>query len=385
MKSHPRSARTAVRLAGLSLAVTTVAGVLATLPPSPAAAASATNVSRSGTIVTITAGAATTNDVSVFLDENNEITVTDAAGIVDVSGDGCTVFFGNTAKCGTGATLVSAFLGDGNDEIQLESPVNLVVNGESGNDTLFGGMARGGATSTTFRGGTGADTASYVNADRFVTVSLDDVARDGRPGDTDDIRSDVENLTGSRFPDTLTGSAANNVLDGRTSNDRLSGLGGNDTFPEGVFASGADDFSGGEGQDLVSYFSRRAGVTVNLDGVADDGAAGEFDNVRGDVEIVTSGTGSDVLIGNAAANKFDSSGGTDRMEGRGGADSLFAVDNLAGFGGPDTVLGGAGNDRIDVVDESGGDDVRCGAGTADSAFIDAGQDTALACELVGTT
>ena len=169
----------------------------------------------------------------MFLDENNEITVTDDAGIVDVPGDGCTVFFGDTAKCGTGATLVSAFLGDGNDEIQLESPVNLVVNGESGNDTLFGGMARGGASSTTFRGGTGTDTASYVNADRFVTVSLDDVARDGRPGDTDDIRSDVENLIGSRFPDTLTGSAANNVLDGRTSNDTAERPGRQRHLPRG--------------------------------------------------------------------------------------------------------------------------------------------------------
>ena len=184
-------------------------------------------------------------------------------------------------------------------------------------------------------------------------------------------------MIGSRFPDTLTGSQANNILDGRTSNDTLSGLGGNDTFPEGEFATGADDFSGGEGRDAVSTAPRRAGITVDLDNVADDGAAGEGDNVRGDVEIVTSGTGSDVLIGNAAANKFESSGGTDRIEGRGGADSLFAVDDLAGFRRPDTVLGGAGNDRIDVVDDAA-DDVRCGAGAADSAFIDAGLDTIVA-------
>lgn len=376
------SARGIRALGGTALLLATAAALVAA-PATPAAAAGSTSVVRSGTTVTITAAAGTTNDVAVFLDDNNELSVFDPAGIAEFSGDGCTVFFGNTAKCGTGATLVSAFLGDGNDEIQLESPVNLVVNGEAGNDTLLGGMARGGAASTTFRGGTGTDTANYSNADRFVNVSLDNVAADGRPGDTDDIRSDVENLIGSRFPDTLTGSDANNILDGRTSNDTLSGLGGNDTFPEGEFASGRDDFSGGEGQDAVLYGSRRAGVTVDLDGVADDGAAGEGDNVRGDVEIVTSGTGSDVLIGNAAANTFDSSGGTDRMEGRGGADALFAVDDLAGFQAADTVLGGAGNDRIDVVDD-GADDVRCGTGAADSAFIDAGLDTIVACELVGT-
>jgi hypothetical protein len=340
-------------------------------------------VSRSGTIVTITAGGGTANDVSVFLDQNNEITVVDDAGIVEIPGDGCTVFFGDTAKCGTGATLVSAFLGDGNDEIQLESPVALVVNGESGNDTFFGGMARGGASRTTFRGGTGTDTASYVNADRFVTVSLDDRALDGRPGDTDDIRADVENVIGSRFPDTLTGSVASNILDGRSGPDVARGLDGDDTFPEGEFATGADDFSGGAGRDSVLYGQRRAGITVDLDDVADDGAAGEADNVRGDIEVVSSGLGDDVLIGNAVANEFSSQAGTDRFEGRGGSDVLAAVDGDAGNRGTDTLLGGGGNDRVSVADDVL-DDVRCGAGTGDRAFIDAGIDTILACELVGT-
>jgi Ca2+-binding RTX toxin-like protein len=384
MKTHSLwRERSGTRLVGLAAAVTTVAGVLATLPITPAAAAGPTNVSRSGTIVSITAGPGTANDISVFLDENNEITVIDDAGIVDIPGDGCTVFFGDTARCGTGATLVSALLGDGDDEIQLEFPIALVVNGESGNDTFLGGMARGGASRTTFRGGTGIDTASYVNADRFVTVSLDDRAFDGRPGDTDDIRADVENVVGSRFPDTLTGSAVNNTLDGRTGPDIVRGLAGDDTFPEGEFASGADDFSGGEGRDSVSYSQRRAGITVDLDNVADDGAVGEGDNVRGDVELVATGLGDDVVLGNAAANEFSSSAGTDRFEGRGGPDVLTAEDGAAGNRGTDTLLGGGGNDRVSVADEVL-DNVRCGVGTGDRVFIDAGIDTILGCELVGT-
>ena len=215
------------------LLATATAGALAALPTAPAAAAGPTNVSRSGTTVTITAAAGTANDVSVFLDENAELTVTDRSGIVEVPGDGCTVFFGNTAKCGTGVTLVNAFLGDGDDEIQLESPLGLVIDAGAGNDTYFGGMARGGASRVTFRGGTGRDTASYVNADRFVTVSLDGALADGRPGDTDDIATDVENVIGSRFPDTLTGSDANNVLDGRTGPDTLQRAGRQRHLPRG--------------------------------------------------------------------------------------------------------------------------------------------------------
>jgi Ca2+-binding RTX toxin-like protein len=383
MDAHVTFGRSGARTAGLLAAAATAAGALAVLPAPPAAAAGPTNVARSGSTVTVTAAGGTANDVAVFLDENNEINVFDAAGVAEVRGDGCTVFFGTTAKCGTGATLVRAFLGDGDDEIQLESPVTLDIDAGSGNDTYLGGMVRGGASRTTFRGGTGTDTASYVNADRFVTVSLDDALFDGRPGDSDNVRSDVERVFGSRFPDTLTGSEADNVLDGRTGPDTLRGLGGDDTFPEGEFATGADDFSGGAGRDAVLYSQRRAGIAVDLDDVADDGAAGERDNVRGDVEIVSSGLGDDILVGNAAANELASEAGADRFEGRGGADVLTARDGGVGARGTDTLLGGAGNDRISVADDAL-DQVRCGNGGADSVFVDAGLDTILGCELVGT-
>jgi Ca2+-binding RTX toxin-like protein len=384
MRTNIRAGSAGRRTARLVAATVTAAGALAMIPASPAAAAGPTNVARSGTTVTVTAAGGTANDVAVFLDDNNELNVFDAAGVAEVAGDGCTVFFGNTAKCGTGATLVRAFLGDGDDELQLESSVTVDLDAGSGNDTYLGGMARGGASRTTFRGGTGTDTASYVNADRFVNVSLDDAAADGRPGDTDDVRSDVERVFGSRFPDTLTGSAADNLLDGKTGPDTLRGLGGNDTFPEAEFATGADDFSGGAGRDAVLYSQRRAGISVDLDDVADDGAAGEGDNVRSDVEIVSSGRGDDVLVGNAAANELASDAGADRIEGRGGRDVLTARDGAPDTAGTDTLLGGAGNDRISVADDVL-DQVRCGNGASDTVFVDAGLDTVLGCELVGTS
>ena len=187
--------------------------------------------------------------------------------------------------------------------------------------------------------------------------------------------------TGSRFPDTLTGSGAANVIDGRTGPDVVRGLGGNDTFPEGEFVTGADDISGGTGRDSVLYGQRRADISVDLDNVADDGAAGEGDNVRSDVEVVSSGSGDDVLIGNDAANELSSTAGSDRFEGRGGADALSALDGTDA--GDDTLLGNGGNDTIRVADDVL-DTVQCGNGAQDSVFIDAGLDIIVGCELVGT-
>ena len=69
----------------------------------------------------------------------------------------------------------------------------------------------------------------------------------------------------------------------------------------------------------------------------DDGAAGELDNVRADVEDVSAGAGDDEVIGNGADNALDGGAGNDRLDGGGGvdsfvggagADALFARDGL---------------------------------------------------------
>jgi serralysin len=48
--------------------------------------------------------------------------------------------------------------------------------------------------------------------------------------------------------------------------------------------------------------------------IGDDGRIGERDSVRSDIEIITSGKGPDVLVGNDSANQ---------LFGTWGADSLF--------------------------------------------------------------
>jgi hypothetical protein len=106
--------------------------------------------------------------------------------------------------------------------------------------------------------------------------------------------------------------------------------------------SGPDVYAGGDGEDSVlDYTGRSAPVNITLDGQADDGQAGEGDNVGTDVEDATGGSAADTIVGSASDNELAGGGGDDAIAGGDGNDGLF------GQGGRDTVDGGAGRDRID--------------------------------------
>ena len=164
-------------------------------------------------------------------------------------------------------------------------------------------------------------------------------------------------LRGSHSADRVSGGGGNDFLAGYDGDDTLDGGPGDDTFDP---APGADDVLGGPGYDTIVYY-RSAGepVTVTLDDQADDGIAGEADNVHRDVEDVTGGDGNDLLIGNIEANVLhgdlsgDAAAGADRIDGGGGADSLF---------------GDGGNDAMKARDGIA-DTVDCGSGI-DTAVTD---------------
>ena len=134
--------------------------------------------------------------------------------------------------------------------------------------------------------------------------------------------------------DKICGDDGNDILSGNNGNDTLSGGTGGDRFGEGSAASGADVFIGGSGIDLANYGARAAAVTVSINNVANDGAAGEADNVTSDVENVMGGSAGDTLTtsGSTLANK---------LLGRAGDDTLNVVD---GIGGNDTIDGGVDTD-----------------------------------------
>jgi len=89
----------------------------------------------------------------------------------------------------------------------------------------------------------------------------------------------------------------------------------------------------------VTYAGSDVAVGVSPNDVADDGAAGEGDDVRSDVEDVTGGNGNDILAGNGAVNALTGGPGDDLL--------------LLRDGGPDHGTCGSGRDSVvaDPVDD----------------------------------
>ena len=225
------------------------------------------------------------------------------------------------------------------------------MRGGRGNDVLHGGIERPGGTTgygdDVFFGGPGVDTADYTGRPEELDLSIGDgvfadgvrygTSIDGVPlpgtGEFDDIKDDIENLIGGSGNDYLTGNRGANWLSGGPGDDLLNGEGGD-------YASGRDVFSGGPGADKVTYWFRSTGVRLYRDGLANDGAVGEADNILMDVEFIQGGNGNDLLSGSAGNDHLDGGSGNDTLLGLGGNDTLF------GSEGRDVLRGGDGNDLL---------------------------------------
>jgi Ca2+-binding RTX toxin-like protein len=307
--------------------------------------------------------------------------------------------------------------GEDSDSIVPDSG-NDTVDGGPGADSFFASDFPDGNDSIS--GGDDNDSASYsIRGSAGVVVSINGVANDGRAGiETDNVMLDVESLTGSQGPDTLTGSAASNFLDGGSGSDTLNGGAGQDTLfggfadagvdtlngdagndnlsggsgadqlngddgddtldggphndtekggrgqdqfvQTGSAINGADVMQGGDGQDNASYFARTGNLTITLDNNANDGLAGENDNVKADIERAFGGTGNDSITGSALANQLSGSGGNDTIKG------LEGPDFLAGGDGDDTITGGEGGDSL--VGDAGADNFHAQDNGTDSIF-----------------
>jgi Ca2+-binding RTX toxin-like protein len=347
--------------------------------------------------LTVTGGAGT--DRFTYAQRAEPVTVTldgvanDGSGTHsdNIGGDVEDVVGGDASDTLTGSTAPNVLDGSGGD--------GNAINGGGGADTLIaftssntldggadddlirtgGGI---GADANVVKGGTGVDTADFSSRSEGVVVTLNGVADDGIGHDN--IGTDVENLTGTEFPDRLIGGAGANMLRGGSGDDVVRGEGGPDILnggagtdtadyadhaagvlvnPNGASVSGnatdgpsgardaigtdvenlsggsgddtlvdstpANRFAGGPGTDTVDYSTTPGDLTVTIDNIADDGTGA--DDVRTDVESVMAGGGDDLLEGSDAANRLDGGAGADAL--RGGA-------------GPDTLIGGAGEDLV---------------------------------------
>ncbi len=168
---------------------------------------------------------------------------------------------------------------------------------------------------------------------------------------------------------------------------------GADTFTDGVAhlnfdpGTGADVVNAGDGYDRVEasagapdeadvydlgeapydYITYRAAtypVSISLDGIANDGAPGEADQVLG-ADDASGGAANDVLIGEPDADILSGFGGDDLIIGGGGNDLL------TGDIGDDTIQGEAGRDRLHA---DAGDDLLSGGSGRDFVQGYAGSD-----------
>jgi Ca2+-binding RTX toxin-like protein len=157
---------------------------------------------------------------------------------------------------------------------------------------------------------------------------------------------------------TVYGGNGNDTLRGGNGDDTLYGGAGDDALTTGATIDGNDALHGGADTDTADYAARTAAITVTLDDVADDGGAGEIDNVATDIEILKGGQGDDHLTGSAGANTISGGLGGDTLGGGAGA----GLDVLNGDAGDDTFDQGLANDGPDIVNGGAGSDTASYAG-----------------------
>lgn len=146
--------------------------------------------------------------------------------------------------------------GDDGDDVVHGGAGDDRVSGGTGKDTADGGPgddrldgdAYGDVEPDVLVGGKGLDLADFSFTADPLRISLDNKANDGREGEGDNVRDDVEDVVGGEEDDIITGSKAANDLEGGIGSDTLSGLAGSDSL---IGAAGSDKLFGGKGQDLL--------------------------------------------------------------------------------------------------------------------------------------
>ncbi|MFL6002615.1 MAG: calcium-binding protein [Nocardioides sp.] len=289
-------------------------------------------------------------------------------------------------------------------------PIFQSLSGGPGADTVVGGRGPdevfGGAGADMLIGNAGAD---FMNGG------------DGR----DTLRGGLgrDNLNGNRRSDRIFGGRDGDFIEDPDGANAVMGGAGVDFIGSGP---GDEAIDGGTGRDLVSYAEVLSGggssshchaITVDLSKGSASGAGFGADALH-HVETVLTGGGSDVLIGDAAANGFYAGfpcfrgrSPTESVTGKGGADRVYfseplggegssgrvlvdlqdhaaqlgnqgaapvlytlrSVENVTGTDLRDVILGNAGPNRLDggpsnsgdVINGRRGDDVLIGNGGAD--------------------
>lgn len=249
----------------------------------------------------------------------------------------------------TGNDTFSAL--DGNDTIRGLAGDD-TISGDDGNDNLYGDA--------------GDDSLNGGNGDDFIVGGIGADSLNGGIGQ--------DRLFGQNGDDYIQGGSGDDILHGQDGADRLFGGNGNDRL-----YIDADDtvVNAGDGFDYIHIL---AGQSVTLDvaaanaewvwgssgaDVLDASAATErvVLHGRGNVDILTGGSGGDTLVGGLRDDVLNGGDGNDRLYGQTDNDTLngdAGNDSLYGQQGEDTINAGAGRD---FIFGGTGNDTMSGGGT----------------------
>jgi len=210
--------------------------------------------------------------------------------------------------------------GSGNDTIEGGDGSD-TLRGESGDDTLIGGDGEdhfvGGSGNDFIDGelhGNASDRVYYDSSSSGVVINLSNSAQFGVAAGTGfdglggtDTLANIEYIIGSDFDDTIIGIESGSFM---------GFLGG----------AGDDTLIGNIGFDTVHYFESSEGINLDLN--IQDGVTGQFisasqgtDTLQGMDDVVAS-SHADVVIGNAGNNHIRGFGGDDTLDGGAGIDTI---------------------------------------------------------------
>jgi hypothetical protein len=284
-----------------------IAVLLALVFVPPATAHAATVSVDANGLLKYTAAAGQKNNVTFAESPNGTVTVGVGAEDQDplVAGQGCTPGAGSTVVC-PGVTSATIDAGDVSDRITAYD-----VDEDHDNAFLFG----------------------LTTIPAIITG-----------GDGNDV------IDGGGRADSIDGGPGDDTIDGFAGDDTIRGGDGNDELKPNT---GSDTLVGGDGIDTAVY-GRRATPSYTLDGLRNDGAAGENDLIGVDVENVEASADlpaqTVTIVGDGRGNRLtvqDGKGnitggeGSDILEGAGQDDTFNSRD-----GSPDTVICNGGADTV---------------------------------------
>ena len=207
------------------------------------------------------------------------------------------------------------------------------------------GVVRCGVTDDTRLRFTGNEKADLIDASRI------DAPEDASVPETFDTRGGEDVLIAGPLDDVVRAGAGRDNVTGGPGADSLEGGPDDDLF---VGLTDGDVVDGGDGTDSLDLSGEVQGMSVSLDGFADDGPLGAGANVVA-VESVLGTQSADILTGGGAADRLAGGPGDDRIDARGGgADSVDCGPGTGDVASVDETDSVTGCERVELPQPDGG-------------------------------